>query len=128
MRYILLLLLTVPALEIIVLLLSGNAFGVGPTFIAILLTAIIGIYVAKRQGIETMKRVQTQLQYGEMPGDTLLDGVCIFIAGVLLIIPGFITDTVGIILLIPFVRNSIKALLYRFIKKRMNHGTIKIIR
>ncbi|MDQ0270093.1 FxsA family protein [Cytobacillus purgationiresistens] len=128
MRYGLLLLLTVPALELIVLLMAGNTFGVGPTFLAILLTAIVGAYIAKRQGLETMRKMQRQLQYGEMPGQTLLDGVCIFIGGVLLIVPGFITDAVGILLLLPFVRNSLKAFIYKMIKKRIDHGNIKIIR
>ncbi|MBD7935587.1 membrane protein FxsA [Cytobacillus sp. Sa5YUA1] len=128
MRYILLPLILIPAIEIVVLLLAGKALGVAVTFLLIILTGVFGVYIAKRQGIEVMKKVQMETRRGEMPGDSMLDGVCIFIAGIFLVLPGFISDFIGILLLIPFIRNKLKIILYHFLRRRINHGNIKVIK
>jgi UPF0716 protein FxsA len=128
MRYILLLMIIIPAAEIGVLLLSGNTIGVWPTLAVILLTGVLGAFLAKRQGLETIRKVQEQLRFGQMPGDAILDGACILIGGILLLAPGFITDALGFILLLPPARKVLKNLLYQGLKKWMNKGTITIIR
>jgi UPF0716 protein FxsA len=68
------------------------------------------------------------LQRGTMPGDALLDGVCILVGGTLLLTPGFVTDLVGFLLLIPTTRKYFKLWLMKFFKNRMDRGTITIIR
>lgn len=128
MRYILLLMIIIPAAEIGVLLLSGNTIGVWPTLAVILLTGVLGAYLAKRQGLETIRKVQEQLRFGQMPGNAILDGACILIGGILLLAPGFITDALGFILLLPPARKVLKNLLYQGLKKWMDKGTITIIR
>ena len=128
MRYILLPLILIPAIEIVLLLFAGKALGVTSTFLLIIVTGVLGAYIAKRQGLEVMKKVQREMQRGEMPGDSMLDGLCIFIAGVFLVLPGFISDFLGILLLIPFIRNKLKLFLYHFLRRRMNHGNIKVIK
>ncbi|WP_198317403.1 FxsA family protein [Cytobacillus praedii] len=101
MRYLLLLLIIVPAAEISVLLLSGNLIGFWPTLGVILFTGVLGAYLAKKQGLETIKKVQDQLRYGQMPGEAILEGICILAGGILLLTPGFITDITGLLLLAP---------------------------
>ncbi|MBT2689359.1 membrane protein FxsA [Bacillus sp. ISL-47] len=128
MRYILLLLIIVPAAEIGILLLSGNTIGLWPTLAIIIFTGILGAYLAKKQGLETIRKLQDQLQYGQMPGDTILDGVCILVGGTLLLTPGFITDAAGFTLLAPPTRRLYKKILLIGIRKWMNKGTITIIR
>ncbi|CAM3522639.1 FxsA family protein [Cytobacillus oceanisediminis] len=128
MRYILLLLIIVPAAEIGVLLLSGNTIGLWPTLIIIIFTGILGAYLAKKQGLETIRKMQEQLRYGQMPGDTILDGVCILVGGTLLLTPGFITDAVGFTLLAPPTRGLYKRILLTVIRKWMEKGTITILR
>lgn len=128
MRYILLLLIIVPAAEIGVLLLSGNTIGLWPTLSIIIFTGILGAYLAKKQGLETIRKAQDQLRYGQMPGDAILDGICILIGGTLLLTPGFITDAIGFSLLAPPTRTFYKKLLLTGIRKWIDKGTITIIR
>ncbi|MBX9973312.1 FxsA family protein [Cytobacillus firmus] len=128
MRYIFLLMIIVPAAEIGVLLLSGNTIGLWPTLAIILITGVLGAYLAKKQGLETIRKIQEQLRSGQMPGDAILDGACILIGGTLLLAPGFITDALGFTLLLPSARKVFKNILYIGLKKWMNKGTITIIR
>ncbi|MBU8879682.1 membrane protein FxsA [Bacillus sp. FJAT-29790] len=114
MRYILLLLIIVPAVEISVLLLSGKLIGVWPTVGIIIFTGFLGAYLAKKQGLEMIKKTQEQLRFGQMPGESIIDGICILIGGILLLLPGFITDVTGLLLLAPAPR--------RFFKKRIKVG------
>ncbi|MBM4762535.1 FxsA family protein [Bacillus sp. B15-48] len=128
MRYLFLAIIIVPAVEIAILLWFGQLIGVLPTFLFILLTGLIGAYLAKQQGIVTIRKVQDNMERGIMPGDALLDGVCILIGGTLLLTPGFVTDIIGFLLLIPATRKHMKNWLAQFFRKRMDRRTITIIR
>ncbi|MFC0270276.1 FxsA family protein [Metabacillus herbersteinensis] len=128
MRLLLLLIIVVPALEIGVLILSGKTFGVIPTILIIILTGVIGAWLAKQQGMETLRRAQQQMQYGRIPGDSIIDGICILVGGVLLLTPGFFTDLSGLLLLLPISRNRIKPLIQRIIRKLIERNQITIIR
>lgn len=111
-----LLFIVIPALEIVVLVLSGKMIGVWPTFSLIVATGIIGAFLAKRQGLYTLERAKHELMNGRIPSDALLDGVCILVGGTLLLTPGFITDIAGFILLFPFAREKMKPWLVRVFK------------
>ncbi|MFP7299522.1 FxsA family protein [Neobacillus niacini] len=128
MRYLALLIIVLPAIDIGVLLLSGKTIGFFPTIAFIILTGVIGAYLAKREGLQTIKRVQEQLSYGQIPGDSLLDGICILIGGTLLLTPGFITDIFGFFLLFPPTRKPFKFLMINALRKRIERGNIKIIK
>ncbi len=128
MRYIVLLLIIIPAAEIGLLLLSGKTIGIWTTITLIVLTGLLGAYLAKQQGLDTIRKAQHLLQSGQMPGDVLLDGVCIIIGGTLLLTPGFITDATGFLLLLPPTRKFFKALLSKVFHNWMNKGRIKIIK
>jgi UPF0716 protein FxsA len=128
MRYVLLFLIVMPALEIAVLLLSGRTIGVWTTVMLIISTGIIGTYLAKQQGLEVLRKVQEQMKYGQIPGDALIDGMCVLVGGTMLISPGFVTDLFGLILLLPPSRKIIKPIILRLIRNMINKGNIKIIR
>ncbi|AZV63240.1 FxsA family protein [Peribacillus frigoritolerans] len=128
MKYFLMFIIAMPVVEIIVLLLSGNLIGFWPTLFLIAATGLIGAYLAKRQGMETWKKAQEQIRYGMMPGNEIIDGICIFIGAALLLSPGLISDIMGLILVFPPTRNLLKPIVIRFIMNRMNKGKVTIIR
>jgi UPF0716 protein FxsA len=127
LRFLFLLIIIVPAAEIGFLLISGQIIGVWPTVLLIILTGIIGSYLAKKQGLATFYQLQRQLQTGQLPGDALLDGVCILVGGTLLLTPGFLSDILGFLLLFPTSRIFFKKLMNRWIQNWIRKGNMKII-
>jgi UPF0716 protein FxsA len=127
LRYLFLLIIILPAAEIGFLLISGQIIGVWPTVLLIILTGIIGSYLAKKQGLATFYQLQRQLQTGQLPGDALLDGVCILVGGTLLLTPGFLSDILGFLLLFPTSRIFFKKLMNRWIQNWIRKGNMKII-
>lgn len=128
MRWLVTLIIIVPALEIGLLLFSGRTLGVMATIFLIILTGVLGAYLAKRQGLETIRRVQEELRHGAIPGNAILDGLCILVGGVVLLTPGFITDTIGFLLLFPNTRNMLKPIIEKIIRKLIDQNRITIIR
>ena len=102
-----LLFIGLPILEIFLMIKIGGEFGAFNTVILIFLTAIIGIYFAKLQGIKTLRSGMVHLYQNKLPVYEILSGASIAIAALLLIIPGFFTDLMGFIFLIPFTRKII---------------------
>jgi UPF0716 protein FxsA len=102
-----LLFIGLPTLEIFLMIKIGSAVGAFNTVILIFLTAIIGIYFAKLQGIQTLKSGMINLYQNKLPVYEILSGASIAIAALLLIIPGFFTDLIGFLFLIPFTRKII---------------------
>ena len=99
-----LLFIGLPALEIFLLIKIGGQVGALNTLALIFLTAIIGIYFAKLQGIKTLKSGMVNLYQNKIPVYEMMSGASIAIAALLLITPGFFTDSIGFLLLIPFTR------------------------
>ena len=102
-----LLFIGLPALEIFLMINIGRAVGAFNTVILIFLTAVIGIYFAKLQGIQTLKSGMVNLYQNKLPIYEMLSGASIAIAALLLIIPGFFTDFIGLLFLIPLTRKVI---------------------
>jgi UPF0716 protein FxsA len=127
LRYLFLLIIIVPAAEIGFLLVSGQIIGVWPTVLIIILTGVIGSYLAKKQGLATYYQLQRQLQTGQLPGDALLDGICILVGGTLLLTPGFFSDILGFLLLFPRTRVFFKQMMKKWFQKRIKNGNRKII-
>ncbi|MDP4550900.1 FxsA family protein [Alkalihalobacillus macyae] len=127
-RILLLFIIIVPALEIALLLLSGRTLGLLPTVLLIISTGVLGAWLARREGAEAIQKVNRQMQTGQMPGDAILDGLCILIGGVVLLTPGFITDAVGFLLLIPATRKPFKRWMLTFIERKMKNGQFMFIR
>ena len=99
-----LLFIGIPALEIFLMIKIGGEIGALNTVLLIFLTAIIGIYFAKLEGIKTMRSGIMNMYQNKIPIYEMISGASIAIAALLLIIPGFFTDTIGFLLLIPFTR------------------------
>lgn len=121
-RILVILLIVVPALEIGVLILSGNLIGAWPTVFLVILTGVLGAWLAKKEGLEALRLAQIQAQNGQIPSGIILDGICILVGGVVLLTPGFITDAIGFILLIPATRSVIKAWLQKLFEKMIQSG------
>lgn len=113
MRALLLLFLLFPLLELWVLLQVGDWLGGGVAFLLVIGTAIAGTMVVRRQGRTTLARARDKLNAGIMPAPEVADGMCLFMAGALLLVPGFITDALGFLLLLPPVRKRLLAQLAR---------------
>lgn len=99
-----LLFLIIPATEIYVILRVGSLLGAGPTLAVIAVTAVVGAALAKSQGTAVLRQLQTSMAEGKGTGTAIVEGVLVLVAGVTLLAPGFITDAVGLALLLPPVR------------------------
>ena len=108
----------IPIIEIYLLIEIGSFFGVLTAITFVILTGFLGAFMARIQGLQTLFRIQESLREGRMPSGELLDGLLIVIAGVVLLTPGFLTDSAGFLLLIPTTRNSIISWLQRQIELR----------
>lgn len=120
--YFLAIFVAMPIIEIAVFIQAGDLIGLWPTIGIVILTAIIGTSLMRAQGLQTLAKAQSQMDHGEMPIGPLFDGICILVAGVLLLTPGFVTDTIGFLLLIPPLRQLIGA---RVIMKLVRSGNIR---
>ena len=98
----------VPVLELYLLIKIGALMGALNTLALVILTGFVGAYLARMQGMQTMLRVRSQLQQGIMPAEDLIDAVIIFVAGIVLLTPGLLTDIAGLLLLFPRSRFHFK--------------------
>ena len=119
MAFLLLLpLILVPIAEIAIFIEVGQAIGLGPTLLGIVATGVLGALLMRAQGLGTLARARTALARRELPVRELFDGVCILIGGVLLLTPGFLTDVVGLLFLLPPTRALLRALIWRRLLQR----------
>ncbi|ANC92592.1 exclusion protein FxsA [Azospirillum humicireducens] len=103
----LLLILLLPILEIVGFIQVGDWIGAGPTIGLLALSAVVGVLLVRHRGLSSLTRAQAAAARGEAPIGTVLDGFCAVLAGILLIIPGFLTDMLGLALLIGPLRRGI---------------------
>jgi UPF0716 protein FxsA len=113
-----LLFLVVPLVELAVIIQVGQWLGVADTIVLLVLMSIAGAWLAKREGLAVLRRIQRQLERQRMPGAELLDAALILLAGALLLTPGFVTDAVGLLLLLPPVRVALRRALRRYLARR----------
>lgn len=109
----------VPLLEIALFIKVGGLIGLGPTLALVILTAVIGAWMLRRQGISVLMRAQRQLAEGTLPVAEVFEGLCLVLAGALLLTPGFFTDAIGAFLLMPAVRQGLYQLVRRHIEPRV---------
>jgi len=101
--------LIIPIIEIYLLIKVGEIIGALPTIILVVLTAVIGAGLLRQQGLSTLARFQQNLSTGKLPAQELVEGILLAVGGALLMTPGFVTDTIGFLCLIPFSRKFIAA-------------------
>lgn len=110
---ILVLFLVVPIVELYVIVQVAGGIGVLETLGLLIVVSIVGAWLVKAQGVGLIRRVQGKLASGEMPGKELVDGALILFAGALMLTPGFVTDTVGLLLLLPPTRAIVRTFLMK---------------
>ena len=107
MRFMLPVFIGVPLLEMAILIEIGGIIGALPTIALVVLTATIGIWLLRLEGIATLAKLQDRMNRGEIPGTEILEGAMLLVGGALLLTPGFVTDTIGFTCLIPIFRRPI---------------------
>ena len=115
LRYLPFFMLIVPITEIAVFIMVGQWIGVVPTIALVILTAIMGASLLRLQGLGLAMKIRGEIDAGRVPGRDLANGAMMLVAGVLLLTPGFVTDTLGFLLFIP----QIRARVFGFLAKRV---------
>ena len=114
-----LLLVSVPLLELFVIVQVAGGLGVGQTILLLLVVSVVGAWMVRRSGLGVLNQIRVRLERGELPGNELVDGVLILVAGALMLTPGFLTDAVGLLLLFPPTRRAVRSVLMRRYSKRI---------
>lgn len=109
----------VPFAEIYVLLQVGQAIGAVNTLGLLIIISVVGAWLAKREGLGVLRRMQRSIDSGRVPGTELVDGFLILLAGALMLTPGFLTDILAILLLLPPVRAVVRRELRRRVARRI---------
>ena len=110
--------LTIPLVEIYLLIHIGSVFGVFTSIALVFFTGLLGAYLARIQGIKTLFKIQESIKEGRMPSGELLEALLIVAAGIVLLTPGFLTDTIGFLLLLPNIREIVKSWVQSKIKNQ----------
>lgn len=111
--------LVVPIAELAVVISVGGYLGIPETIVLMIAISVAGAVMAKRQGLRVLRAVQDRLHRGEVPGKELTDGLLVLVAAVLLLTPGFLTDALALLLLVPFVRGAVRAVVRRAFEHRV---------
>ncbi len=115
----LLILTIVPFVELAILLRLADAFSWSATLALVIVTGIVGAWLARREGLRALATLQSEMAAGHAPADAIVDALLIFVAGVVLVTPGVLTDLCGFCLLVPAIRAVVKRRLQRFFSNRM---------
>lgn len=119
-----LLFVVVPIAELSLLIRIGSMIGVLDTVLLVLLTGVCGAVMVRAAGLQCLWRIRQSVAQGRVPADELLNGLCILIAGAFLITPGLITDSVGVLLLLPPTRDAAERAAVRLVRKKINRDDI----
>jgi len=122
-----LLFIVVPMLELYLLIKIGSYLGSFNTIALVIITGVIGAFLAKLEGLRLLHAIQKDLSEMKMPGDKLIDGLLILVGGVMLLTPGVLTDLLGILLIIPFTRPIFREMAKKKFTSGMKKGSVKII-
>ena len=112
--------IAIPIMEVILFITVGKHIGLWNTILIIIVTGIIGAILVKTQGISIINKAMEELKSNKMPILSIFEGIAILVAGAFLLTPGFLTDTLGGLLLIPKTRNILIEYIISFLKKRAN--------
>jgi UPF0716 protein FxsA len=118
------LLIVVPIVEIAVAIQVAHHIGGLQTILLLIALSLGGVWLAKLAGFGVLARMRDQVARGVLPGNEMLDGVLVFVAGVLLLVPGFVTGVIGLVLLIPPVRVAVRGVVKRKLRGRVTRYDI----
>ena len=117
----LILFIAIPLIEIAILIEIGKIIGAGYTIALVIGTAFLGVSLLRIQGISTLAKVQANISRGQLPATELIEGLILLISGALLLTPGFFTDTIGFLMLVPTLRQRLAETFFvNFMKNRIN--------
>jgi len=116
----------VPLAELYILIKIGSHIGGFNTILLVLMTTVLGALLARLQGLRTLRQIQLSLSQGQIPAEELIDGVLILFGGILLVIPGVLTDLFALVLLLPFTRTYFKRWLRRRFDRMMASGNVRL--
>ena len=118
----LLLFTAVPLVELYLLIEIGSVIGKLNTILLVIGTGVLGAFLARLEGLRTLREIQRNLSQGTVPAEKMVDGVIILVAGILLITPGILTDACGFLMLVPTTRNAFK----RWLRRRFNRAIARV--
>jgi UPF0716 protein FxsA len=121
--FILLALIGVPLLEISVFIAAGERIGLWPILGLVVGTAVVGTALLRFQGLAALSTARESLDRGELPIAQVFDGACLLLAGAFLLTPGFITDALGLLLFVPWLRAGLRYTLWRYL---VAHGEVQV--
>lgn len=127
MQKILLTLVVYMFAEIATFILVGKGLGVFGTLLLIIATSVLGIFVIKNKGLKSFQSIKQSIAQGQPPGVAVIEAFMVFIGGVLLIVPGFITDIIGLLMLTSLTRNLFKPLIFYWLRKKMKNSQMIIV-
>ncbi len=118
----------IPVIEVYLLIKVGSLIGPLPTVLLLLGISAVGAWLLRQQGFAILRRIQQELAQGRLPAAELLDGAMVLVGGVLLVTPGFFTDALGLIFLLPLTRGLLKQALRRWLERRLARGGVVVMR
>ena len=115
-----------PLLEVAVFIQVGGVIGVWPTIGATIATALAGSLLLRAQGLAVLMRARSQMDQGQLPAREMFEGVCLVLAGALLLVPGFVTDVVGLLLFVPPLREALRGMIARHVAAKAARGEARV--
>ena len=122
-----LLFILMPILDLYILIKASQSMGFLATILLIIATGIAGYYLAKSEGKVILKKINEEMGQGRIPSDEILSGFSILVGGFLLLLPGIVTDIIGITMVLPVTRSFYKVYIKRWIQRLINKGYTNII-
>ena len=116
----------VPAGELYLLIQAGKVIGAWETIWLVILTGVVGAHMARSQGMSIWLNTQKQIQQGQLPGDNLIQGLLVFVGGLLLITPGFVTDFIGLSFVFPLSRKLIVLVMKKMMARKIKNGSFRV--
>ena len=113
--------------EIATLIVVGKWIGVFPTLLFIMLTSVLGVYLVKKLGTKSLQTIQNSIAQGQPPGIALIEAFMMFVGAVLLIIPGFLSDIIGLMMFTSFTRNFFKPVIFMWLRRKMKNSQMIIV-
>ena len=118
----------IPVIEVYLLIKVGRVVGALPTVALLLTISMAGAWLVRHQGFHILRRIQDELAVGRLPAADLVDGVLVLVGGILLLVPGFFTDFIGLFFLVPPTRAVLKRFLGLWLQARLSRGTTVVVR
>lgn len=122
LRKALILFILIPLIEMFLLIKIGQKLGVAITLLLVVGFGVIGVVLIKKQGLYVLYRVRAEISRGHLPGDTILDGLLVLAGGLLLITPGILTASIGLLLMVPSARQPVREVLKGWLINQIHLG------